>query len=73
MIGDAQNEGPYPGMWKSFRDKLYLKDYPEDFARTGKSPEGYFAFATLRTFEKGDKLFPAGLLGPVTILSGQRE
>ena len=67
MIGDAQNEGPYPGTWKKFRDKLYLRDYPEDFARTGKSPEGYFAFATLRTFEKCDKLFPSGLLGPVTI------
>jgi len=70
MIGDAQSEGPYPGVWNKFRDKLYLqKGYPASFVARGQSPEGYYAYSTLRTFQKDDKLFPAGLLGPVRLLS----
>ena len=70
MIGDERKDGIYPGKWNTFRDKLYLQgNYPPLFAAEGRSPDGYYAYSTLRTFRKDDKLFPAGLLGPVRLVT----
>ena len=69
MIGDAQNDEYIPGVWSKFRDKLYLREYPACFAESGRSPDGFYAFSTLRTFQKGDKLFPSGLIGPVRLMA----
>ena len=69
MIGDERKGGDFPGTWNKFRDKLYLqKDYPPSFKTEGRSPDGYYGYATLRTFRKEDELFPAGLIGPVTLV-----
>lgn len=69
MIGDERKGGDFPGTWNKFRDKLYLqKDYPPSFESEGRSPDGYYAYATLRTFRKEDDLFPAGLIGPVSLV-----
>jgi hypothetical protein len=70
MIGDERKGGAFPGTWNRFRDKLYLqKDYPPSFESEGRSPDGYYAYATLRTFRKEDDLFPAGLIGPVRLVA----
>ena len=70
MIGDERKGGSFPGTWNVFRDKLYLqRDYPASFASEGRSPDGYYGYATLRTFRKEDELFPAGLIGPVRLVA----
>ena len=69
MIGDAQADEDFPGVWGKFRDKLYLREYPRCFAESGRSPEGFYAYSTLRTFQKDDRLFTSGLIGPVRLVA----
>jgi len=74
MIGDERVAAPYPGVWKSWRDKLYLQaEFPPSFLAEGRSPEGRYAYSTLRTRRKDDALKSAGLIGPVMGYSVARQ
>lgn len=64
LIGDEQL--PLDSKWK---DPETLLEWPEWFKNGQRAPSGRFTFTTNRHYTKDSPLQPAGLLGPVRILS----
>jgi hypothetical protein len=66
LIGDEQL--PLDSKWK---DRETLLEWPEWFKHGQHAPGGRFTFTTNRHYTKNSPLQPAGLLGPVRILSAR--
>jgi hypothetical protein len=66
LIGDEQL--PLDSKWK---DPETLLEWPEWFKKGSPRPSGRFTFTTNRHYKKSSPLQPAGLLGPVRILSAR--
>jgi hypothetical protein len=66
LIGDEQL--PLDSKWK---DPETLLDWPEWFKQGSPRPSGRFTFTTARHYTQDSPLMPAGLLGPVNILSSR--
>ncbi|MCU0750284.1 MAG: hypothetical protein MUF13_12130 [Akkermansiaceae bacterium] len=66
LIGDEQL--PLDSRWK---DRETLLEWPEWFKKGQRAPGGRFTFTTNRHYTKNSPLQPAGLLGPVRIVSPQ--
>ncbi len=66
LIGDEQL--PLDSKWK---DRETLLEWPEWFKQGQRAPGGRFTFTTARHYTKDSPLQPAGLLGPVRILSAR--
>jgi hypothetical protein len=66
LIGDEQL--PLYSKWK---DHETLLEWPEWFKNGHRAPGGRFTFTTCRHYTKNSPLQPAGLLGPVRILSAR--
>jgi hypothetical protein len=64
LIGDEQL--PLDSEWK---DRETLLEWPEWFRKGQRPPGGRFTFTTNRHYTKDSPLQPAGLLGPVRLLS----
>jgi hypothetical protein len=64
LIGDEHL--PLDSKWK---DRETLLEWPEWFKNGQRAPGGRFTFTTNRHYTKDSPLQPAGLLGPVRILS----
>ncbi len=64
LVGDEQL--PLDSKWK---DPETLLEWPEWFKQGQRAPGGRFTFTTNRHYTKDSPLQPAGLLGPVRILS----
>jgi hypothetical protein len=64
LIGDEKL--PLDSKWK---DHETLLEWPDWFKNGQSAPGGRFTFTTCRHYTKDSKLMPAGLLGPVRILS----
>lgn len=64
MIGDEQL--PLDAKWKDWETLLA---WPDWFEKGHKSPAGRYTFTTVRHYTKTSPVMPAGLLGPVRILS----
>ncbi|MBP5673501.1 MAG: hypothetical protein J6X49_14025, partial [Victivallales bacterium] len=67
LIGDEQL--PPDVEWRG----VALKEWPQWFKEGKKSPTGRIAFTTWHHWNKGDKLLPAGLLGPVNLYIGTQK
>jgi hypothetical protein len=66
LIGDEQL--PLDSKWK---DPEILLEWPEWFKQGSPRPSGRFTFTTNRHYKKTSPLQPAGLLGPMRILSAR--
>ncbi len=66
MIGDEQL--PIDAEWKDWE---ILIEWPDWFTNGEKSSTGRYTFTTARHYKKNSPLMPAGLLGPVKIMSGK--
>ena len=66
LIGDEQL--PLDSKWK---DRETLLEWPQWFKKGQRAPGGRFTFTTNRHYTKNSPLQPAGLLGPVRILSAR--
>jgi len=66
MIGDEQL--PPDAEWKDWET---LVEWPGWFQEGEESPTGRYSFTTARHYQKDSPLMPAGLLGPVKIMSGK--
>ena len=66
LVGDEQL--PLDSKWK---DRETLLEWPEWFKHGQHAPGGRFTFTTCRHYTKDSPLQPAGLLGPVRILSAR--
>lgn len=66
LIGDEHL--PLDSKWK---DPETLLEWPEWFRKSQPAPGGRFTFTTNRHYTKNSSLQPAGLLGPVRILSAR--
>lgn len=66
LIGDE--ELPVEGEWSRSEPHL-LRTWPDWFRAGQPAPGGRIAFATCRPYDKGDRLMPSGLEGPVRLLS----
>jgi len=64
LIGDEQL--PSDSKWKDWETLL---EWPKWFTEGKKSPAGRYTFTSARHYNKKTPLHPAGLLGPVRILS----
>ncbi len=68
MIGDEQLS--LDAKWKDWETLL---EWPEWFKEGRRSPSGRYTFTTARHYKKQSALMPAGLLGPVCILSAELD
>jgi hypothetical protein len=66
LIGDEQL--PLDSKWKDWETLL---EWPEWFKEGKKRPSGRYTFTSARHYNKKTSLHPAGLLGPVRILSSK--
>lgn len=68
MIGDEQL--PLDAKWKDWET---LVEWPEWFKQGRRSPTGRYTFTTARHYQKDSPLLPSGLLGPVRVLSTEKN
>jgi hypothetical protein len=68
LIGDE-----YLPLDASWKDWEVLFEWPDWFKEGKKSPTGRYTFTSVRHYTKDSKLEPAGLFGPVRILSSEDE
>lgn len=68
LIGDEEAPLPVGDRWVD-KGEIQLLSSPTLPAvlLEGKQPEGRFAYGTCRPYKKGEKLRPAGLIGPVRL------
>ena len=59
---------PLNAEWKDWET---LVEWPDWFQEGEESPAGRYTFTTARHYQKDSSLMPAGLLGPVKIMSGK--
>ncbi|MCP4783246.1 MAG: hypothetical protein GY878_06820 [Fuerstiella sp.] len=68
MIGDEQL--PMDSQWK---DQFTLLQWPDWFLEGKPSPTGRYTFTSARHYEKNTPLVPSGLLGPVRLITRDRD